>query len=52
MGYTPKYIWNIPTCIWDYRGYVWIMNHLLSGMRIQIVIPDWETMKKFAEWLD
>ena len=25
MGYTPKYIY-IPTYMWDYRGYMWIIN--------------------------
>ena len=36
------YIWNITTYIWDFRGYIyiyihiWIINHLLSGMHIQV----------------
>jgi hypothetical protein len=29
-------IWNIPYDIMDYMAYIWIINHLLSGMHIQL----------------
>ena len=32
------YIFNIPFCKNDYRGYIWIINHLLCGMHIQVGI--------------
>ena len=44
LNYTLSYIWNVPTYImglYIYMAYIclWIINHLLSGMHIQVGVP-------------